>query len=208
MDMELIFATGNAGKVMEAQQICDALEAQYGVKVTVVPMPEKLDIPETGDSYAENSRQKAEFVWKRYGKNCFADDSGLEVDVLGGAPGIHTARYCDRNFASGMDKLLHEMEQAGATEDEKDRRGAFQCCITLVVDGKYHRFDGCCPGHIATAKKGSEGFGFDPVFISDAYPGRTLAELPAEVKNPISHRGRAMEKMFGFLKELQEGAEK
>lgn len=197
--MELIFATGNAGKVMEAQQICDVLGKRHGLQIRLVPMPEKVDIPETGDTYAENSRQKAAFVWERYGKNCFADDSGLEVDVLGGAPGVHTARYCDRDFASGMDKLLYEMDKAGATADPSTRRGAFRCCITLVLDGKFHSFEGTCPGHIALGKNGSEGFGFDPVFIADALPGQTLAQLPAEIKNPISHRGLALEKMFEFL---------
>lgn len=197
--MDLIFATGNAGKVMEAQQICDVLGARYGIHVTVVPMPDKVDIPETGTTYAENSAQKARYVWDKYHKACFADDSGLEVEALGGAPGIHTARYCDRNFSSGMDKLLHELARCGAVTPE-ERRAAFKCCITLVLDGKLYSFDGECPGRISEQRSGEGGFGFDPVFIADAYPDKCFAQIDPCLKNPVSHRGLAMEKMFEFLK--------
>lgn len=206
--MELIFGTQNKGKLAEAQQICDRLGCKYGIQVHVMPMPDKIDIPEDGDSYHANSLIKAQWIWEHYGKSCFADDSGLEVAALGGAPGIHTARYCDRNFASGMDKLLHELDMCGARSAES-RKASFECCITLfltpedapqgVPAGEPLVFDGHCHGQISDKKYGSAGFGFDPVFIADAVPGKCLAELEDEHKNTISHRALALEEMFRFL---------
>lgn len=197
--MKLMFASGNAGKVREAGEIADVLGARYSVALEIVPMPEKLDIPETGSTYGENSLQKAQFVWDRYHADCFADDSGLEVEALGGAPGVHTARYCDRNFASGMDKLLAELEAVGAMAPEQ-RRAAFVCCITVMIDGKAIQFEGRCPGRIALQKSGNGGFGFDPVFIPDASAeGLCMAEMPEEEKNLISHRGVAMDGMIKWL---------
>lgn len=196
--MELMFATGNAGKLREAQEICDALAGKYGVQITVRPMPEKIDIPETGSTYEENSLQKAQYVWDRWHCDCIADDSGLEVEALDGAPGIYTARYCDRDFANGIDKLLYELDRLGANTPDK-RRGSFECCITLILDGQPHFFRGHCPGTIHSEKCGVAGFGFDPVFIADSTPGRCMAQLPEEEKNIVSHRGLAMEKMFRYL---------
>lgn len=196
--MELIFATGNPGKVREAQQICDSLAAKWGITLHIVPMPDKVDIPETGDTYEENSLQKAKFVWDKYHCNCIADDSGMEVEALGGAPGIYTARYCDRNFASGIDKLLYELEQKGAMAPEQ-RKATFECCLTAIIDGCIYSFRGTCPGSISLEKCGSFGFGFDPVFIADCTPGKCMAELPEQQKNLISHRGLAFEKMFRQL---------
>lgn len=206
--MELIFATQNKGKLKEAQQICDVLGRRYGVCITVLPMPEKADIPETGTTYRENSLQKVQWIWERYGRSCFADDSGLEVDALDGAPGIHTARYCDRNFESGMDKLLHELGERGAVQPQQ-RKASFQCCISLVLSaddapqgveaGKALFFDGECRGRISESKCGDAGFGFDPVFMPDAYPDKCMAELPELEKNLISHRGMALERLFQFL---------
>ncbi len=198
MAMELMFATGNAGKLREAQEICDVLGKKYGLQVTVRPMPEKIDIPETGLTYEENSLQKAQYVWDRWHCDCIADDSGLEVEALDGAPGIYTARYCDRDFASGIDKLLYELDRLGANTPDK-RRGSFECCITLILDGQPHFFRGHCPGTIHSEKCGVAGFGFDPVFIADSTPGRCMAQLPEEEKNIVSHRGLAMEKMFRYL---------
>lgn len=196
--MELIFATGNPGKIKEAQQICDSLASKWGVNIRIKPLPDKLDIPETGESYEENSLQKARFVWEKYHCDCIADDSGLEVEALGGAPGIYTARYCDRNFANGMDKLLHELAQKKAMEPEQ-RKASFECCLTAVIDGVILSFRGSCPGSISLEKCGDQGFGFDPVFIADSTPGQCMAELPDEKKNLISHRGLAFEKMFRYL---------
>ena len=196
--MKLIFATGNEGKVREAQQIFDALEPVYGVHVEVLPMPLKVDIEENGTSYRENSLIKARYVHSRWGCDCFADDSGLEVEALDGAPGIYTARYCDHNFSDGIDLLLHTLGERGATEPSA-RRASFKCCISLILDGEEFTFEGDCPGTISGERCGSAGFGFDPVFIADATPGLCMAELPEEKKNSISHRGSALEKMMKFL---------
>ena len=198
--MELIFATGNAGKVREAQQICDRLAKKWGINLTIVPMPDKVDIPETGDSYEENALQKARFVWDKYHKNCIADDSGMEVEALDGAPGIYTARYCDRDFADGMDKLLYELDRKQALAPEQ-RKATFECCLTVIIDGTMLSFRGTSPGRISLCKCGSAGFGFDPVFMPDATPGLCMAELPEEQKNLISHRGLAFEKLFRYLAE-------
>lgn len=194
----MIFATGNEGKLREMREIFATLGRKYGISIDVKPMPDKVDIPETGSSYRENSLQKAEYVWKRYHCGCIADDSGLEVEALDGAPGIYTARYCDRNFSSGIDKLLHELEALGAKSPEQ-RRGSFECCITLILDGKPYFFEGHCPGHINGTRCGAAGFGFDPVFIADSTPGLCMAELPEERKNEVSHRGLAVEEMFRWL---------
>lgn len=197
-NMELIFATGNAGKLREAQQICDLIGPKYGLMVKVLPMPDKVDIPETGSSYRENSLQKAEYIWNRYHRPCIADDSGMEVDALGGGPGIYTARYCDRDFSKGIGKLLKEMEELAACTPEL-RRGSFVCCMTLIAGGVSYQFQESCPGTIADRPCGNAGFGFDPVFIADSAPGRCMAELADDVKNRISHRALAMEAMFRFL---------
>jgi len=198
--MVLMFATGNAGKVREAGDICESLGKIYGIDIKIVPMPDKVDIPETGDTYAENSLQKARYVWERYGVDCIADDSGLEVEALGGAPGIYTARYCDHNFADGIDKLLFELKRLGADTPEQ-RKGSFECCITLILDGKPHQFHGHCPGKINADRCGSFGFGFDPVFIADATPGFCMAELSEQKKNLVSHRALAMDEMFKWMEE-------
>lgn len=196
--MEFIFASGNPGKVREVQEICACLNAKYGLDVKVLPMPQKLDIPETGSSYLENSLQKARFVRERYHCNCFADDSGLEVDALDGAPGIYTARFCDRNFSSGIEKLLFLLDEKGAHSPQQ-RRAVFKCCITLIIDDKIFAFDASCQGTISDNICGDGGFGFDPVFIADATPQLSMAQLPEKEKNMISHRGLAMEKMFRWL---------
>lgn len=208
--MEVIFATQNKGKLQEAQQICDYFGAKYGIQLVVKPMPEKADIPETGNTYRENSLQKARWIWEKYGCSCFADDSGLEVEALGGAPGIHTARYCHRDFATGMDSLLYELKEKGAVEPEQ-RRASFECCISLILSaddapagvkaGEALFFDGHCYGKISPCKCGDQGFGFDPVFMPDAFPDKCMAQLPEMDKNLISHRGLALEQMFRFLAE-------
>ncbi len=195
--MKLIFATHNKGKLREAGDI-------LGDRVSLVT-PEEAGIEgeaeETGLTLEENSLLKAEYIWSRSGgKPCFADDSGLEVDALGGAPGVYTARYAGENcsFEDNIVKLLHELQGVPAQQ----RTARFKCVVTLIYNGEKYVFSGCMEGRIALEKKGDLGFGYDPVFIADKFPEKTLAELGEDVKNTISHRFQALEAMSKVLEEL------
>ena len=212
--MEIIFATGNAHKAMEAQSI-------LGETFTVI-MPKELgitdDIPENCDTLLGNAVEKCTYLWKICKRACFADDTGLEVDVLGGAPGGHTARYAgdDQNFDKYLDKLLGElsrkemeaslMRSAGIAPKKDLRRARFKSVITLIIDGQRHFFNGVLEGRIARKKAGRGGFGYDPIFIADDYPEVTLAEVTEEQKNAVSHRGKALRAMAEFLKTRTEPA--
>ena len=195
--MRILFATANPGKLREAAEV---LGQDYEV-VSPASMGITEDIPETGSTLQENSLQKAQYLFGRTGLPCFADDTGLEVDALGGAPGIYSARYAGPGHDSqaNMDKLLKELEQLISVPD--DRRARFRTVVTLILaDGEPHFFEGVCEGAIAREKHGTGGFGYDPVFLPDAYPGRTLAEVSEEEKNAVSHRGRALRTMADWLK--------
>lgn len=196
--MKIIFATGNKGKLREAAEI---LGEGYEL-VTPADMGITEDIPETGDTLKENSIQKASYLYDRLHVNCFADDTGLMVDALGGAPGVHSARYATdgHDFDANIDKLLSELEKVGANTPEQ-RTARFMNVVTLIIDGEMHFFEGVVEGHIALSRNGSKGFGYDPVFIPDAFPGQTMAELGEEVKNSISHRGMSLRAMATWLKE-------
>lgn len=191
--MRLVFATGNRGKLAEAQEI---LGPDYEL-VTPADLGLDDDIEETGSTLAENSLIKARAIYDATGLDCFADDTGLEVDCLGGAPGVYTARYAGPhcNFDDNMEKLLAEMAKAGGP-----RTARFRCVVTLIRDGKVQQFDGCLEGEIALQREGRHGFGYDPVFIPRVYPGLTLAEISEHEKNAISHRGKALRLMAKFLK--------
>ena len=191
--MKIVFATGNLGKLREASEI-------LGERFELVPLTEvgiTEDIPETGETLRENSLQKAQYVLEHCGCDCFADDTGLEVDALGGAPGVYTARYAgdDKDFNKNMDKVLYELQ---GLEGEA-RRARFKSVITLMVDGEPHFFEGTLEGVIAHEKSGNGGFGYDPIFIADEYPGLTLADISEEQKNDISHRGKALRAMAQWL---------
>ena len=191
--MKIVFATGNLGKLREASEI-------LGEGFELVPLIEvgiTEDIPETGETLRENSLQKAQYVLEHCGCDCFADDTGLEVDALGGAPGVYTARYAgdDKDFNKNMDKVLYELQ---GLEGEA-RRARFKSVITLMVDGEPHFFEGTLEGVIAHEKSGNGGFGYDPIFIADEYPGLTLADISEEQKNDISHRGKALRAMAQWL---------
>ena len=191
--MRIIFATANPGKLREASEV---LGPDYEV-VPPASMGITEDIPETGSSLQENSLQKARYLFERTGLPCFADDTGLEVDALGGAPGIYSARYAGpaHDSQANMTKLLAELE------NEKSRRARFRTVVTLILsDGEPRFFEGVCEGSIATERHGAGGFGYDPVFLPDAYPGRTLAEVSEAEKNAVSHRGRAIRAMADWLK--------
>lgn len=196
--MKLVFATGNPGKLREAAEILgEGFELVTPAEVGITE-----EIPETGATLRANSRQKADYIYKRTGLDCFADDSGLEVDLLDGAPGVETARYAGpgHDARANMDKLLAEMarreKEAGM---DCPRSARFRTSVTLIVGGKHHFFDGVMDGHIAMERAGSGGFGYDPIFIPEGY-SQTNAQLGMEVKNLISHRGKALRAMAEFLR--------
>lgn len=194
--MEIIFATGNQHKVTEAQKA-------LGNSFTLI-MPKELglteDIPENGDTLQANAIEKAEYLWKKFGKSCFADDTGLEVDALDGAPGVYTARYAgpDKGSDANMEKLLAELEKA-AKAGKVSRKARFRTVVALIIDGELQIFNGVLEGEIALQRSGSEGFGYDPVFIPCGY-SKTLAEISLDEKNAISHRGKAVRALAEYLK--------
>lgn len=218
--MRIVFATGNRGKLREAQEILgDAFQL-----VTPADLGLTEDIPETGDTIRENSLQKAHYVKDHLDADCFADDTGLEVEILAGRPGVHTARYGgpEKDFDVNMDRLLADMvlrekeaamaRSLGVSTPHANRRACFRTVVSLILGGEVHTFDGVLEGTIARSKRGSGGFGYDPVFIPDEIPAPdgslvpnterlTLAQLSEEDKNAISHRGKAMRAMAAFLHE-------
>jgi XTP/dITP diphosphohydrolase len=197
--MEIIFATGNQHKVVEAQKA-------LGDSFTLI-MPKELglteEIPEDGDTLVKNAVQKAEYLWNRFGKNCFADDTGLEVDALGGAPGVYTARYAgpDKGSDANMEKLLSELAAIEAKEGKISRAARFRTVVALIINGETKLFEGVMEGEIAGKRSGSEGFGYDPVFIPQGY-SCTIAEISLDEKNAISHRGKAMRALAQYLNTL------
>lgn len=208
--MKIVFATGNMGKLREAAEILgEGFEL-----VTPASLGITEDIPETGNTLRANSLQKAQYLYEKCGCDCFADDTGLEVDALGGAPGVYTARYAgeDKDFNANMDKVLYELNvleceagmaaSLGLKVKKVSRRARFKSVITLIIDGKAHFFDGTLEGVIAREKSGNGGFGYDPIFIADEYPSLTLADITEEQKNEISHRGKALRAMAEWLKSI------
>ena len=207
--MKIVFATGNSGKLREASEILgEGFELVTPQQVGI-----EEDIPETGNTLRANSLQKAQYLFDRCGCDCFADDTGLEVDALGGAPGVYTARYAGegKDFNANMDKVLYELQvlegeahmaaDLGLSVKPFSRRARFKSVITLIINGRKHFFEGALEGTIARVKSGNGGFGYDPVFIADEYPGKTLADISEEQKNEISHRGKALRAMAQWLRE-------
>ena len=189
---KLVFASANPGKIREANEILAG-------RFTVIPAAEAgitEEIPETGATIEENSVQKAVYLYEHTGLDCFADDTGLEVDALGGAPGVHTARYGNpsgKDFNANIDRLLREMQ--GVT----NRRARFRTCVTLMLGGEKHFFEGIMEGQIATERRGTGGFGYDPVFLPDGCDGLSSAEISEAHKNAISHRGKALRALAAYL---------
>ena len=197
--MKIIFASANPGKIREAAEV---LGPDYEI-VSPASLGITEEIPETGATLQENSLQKARYLYERTGLPCFADDTGLEVEALGGAPGIYSARYAGpgHDHQANMDKLLAELVRLEDSGKCPSRRARFHTVVTLILaDGEPRFFEGTCEGSIARGKRGDGGFGYDPVFLSDAYPGRTLAEVSEEEKNAVSHLGRAVRAMAAWLK--------
>lgn len=187
----LVFATNNPHKLREVRHI---LEGPWHIR-SLDDCEIRCEIPETGDTLEANAIQKATFIRDRYGLDCFAEDTGLEVAALVGAPGVSTARYAgpDADAASNMRKLLQALE--GST----DRSARFRTVIALCLHGEVHLFEGIVDGSIAQEQVGDGGFGYDPVFIPEGYE-RTFAQLPTEVKKSISHRARAIARLTDFLR--------
>ena len=195
--MRLVFATGNRGKLREAAEIL----GEGFTLVTPAEVGITEDIPETGATIRDNSLQKAAYIYEKTGLDCFADDTGLEVDILGGAPGVETARYAgeDKNPDANIDKLLKEMGKQGP---QAARTARFRTSVTLILSGEKHFFDGIMEGSIATQRHGDGGFGYDPVFVPEGY-GCTAAQLSETQKNAISHRGKALRAMAAYLHERE-----
>ena len=193
----LVFASNNAHKLEEIRAI---LGDQYEVK-SLKDIGCEVDIPETGTTFRENALQKASYVKEHFGFDCFADDSGLQVEALGGEPGVYSARYAMKNGVqfegskdeANMDVLLNKLA------NEKNRKACFRTSVALIYQGETHFFDGTVEGHLIHEKRGNGGFGYDPIFIPNGYD-KTFAELGNEVKNGISHRARAVAQLADFLK--------
>lgn len=190
MKRKLVFATNNVHKLEE-------IAAILGEKVELLSLKDvdcQTDIPETADTLQGNAMQKANFIYELTGMDCFADDTGLEVEALDGAPGVLSARYAGEghNSEANMQKLLQNLQ--GVT----NRKAQFRTVICLIADGKTHLFEGVVKGEIIREKRGKAGFGYDPIFVPEGHT-KTFAEMSHETKNKISHRARAVEMLCRFL---------
>jgi XTP/dITP diphosphohydrolase len=187
----LIFATNNQHKVDEMRSI-------LGNDFNIISLKEAgidIDIPEPHDTLEANASEKSATIHRLTNKNCFSEDTGLEVSALNGAPGVNSARYAGegKSFDDNVEKLLGNLQNANA------RDARFRTIISLVLDDKEYLFEGICNGRIIEAKRGSLGFGYDPVFIPDGSEN-TFAEMEMQEKNRFSHRKKAMEKLISFLR--------
>lgn len=193
-EISIIFATNNAHKLEEVRQI---LSGRFRV-ISLSEAGIHSEIPEDFDTLEENALQKAEYIFDRTGIPTFADDTGLEVEALGGKPGVYSARYAgdDANPVNNVKKLLYELE------NKTNRRARFRCVIAWVSTEEKRCFEGIVNGAITPERSGDGGFGYDPVFIPEGYD-KTFAELPAETKNNISHRGKAVRLFSEYLTKLQ-----
>ncbi|KAF2517661.1 non-canonical purine NTP diphosphatase [Flavobacterium foetidum] len=188
--MKLVFASNNKNKIAEIQSMLPA-------SIQILSLEEigcHEDIPETAETIEGNAILKADYVTQKYGYDCFADDTGLEVTALNGEPGVYSARYAgeQKNADDNMDKLLQ------ALQNEENRSAQFKTVIALNLDGKNFLFTGIAKGKIITEKKGTNGFGYDPVFQPENF-AETFAQLPLETKNKIGHRGKAVKQLIDFL---------
>ena len=188
--MKIVFATNNEHKLDEITKISRG-------KLEILSLSDincQEEIPETGDTLKENALIKAKYVKDKFGLDCFADDTGLEVDALNNAPGIYSSRYAGPNCdpEDNMQKLLQDLQGL------KNRKAQFRTVIALILNGKEYYFEGVVKGEIIHQKKGSNGFGYDPIFKPIGYD-KTFGELPEEIKNSLSHRAIATKKLVAFL---------
>ena len=188
--MKIVFATHNAHKVSEVQAV---LGSEYQL-VTATEAGITEEIPETQPTIEGNALQKARYVYEHTGLNCFADDTGLEVEALNGAPGVYSARYAGEHVSYADNNVLLLKNLAGC----ENRKARFRTVIALIVDGKEYLFEGRVEGTIATEPHGEGGFGYDPLFVPEGSQ-LTFAEMSSEAKNKISHRGHAVAKLVAFL---------
>ncbi|WP_242926782.1 non-canonical purine NTP diphosphatase [Pontibacter vulgaris] len=193
---DLCFATNNKNKIAEVSQM---LADKYKL-LSLEDIGCHEELAEDQDTMEGNSRQKAQYVWEKYKVNCFADDSGLEVDALCGAPGVYSARYAgpQRSDSDNITKLLQSLQGV------ENRKARFRTSVTLYLNGQEYQFEGIVNGTITHEWKGDKGFGYDPVFLPDGHE-QTFAQMGAAEKNAISHRGQAIRKLVNFLK-AQAGA--
>lgn len=187
---KIVFATNNAHKLQEVSEILED-------KIQIMNLKDihcEEEIPETSDTIEGNAYQKANYIYEHYHVDCFADDTGLEVEALNGAPGVYSARYAgpQHNSKNNIRKLLTDMQ------DIENRNAQFRTAIVLILDGKMHLFEGTIKGTIIRSERGSGGFGYDSVFVPDGFE-KTFAELGEEIKNKISHRAIATKKLVKFL---------
>ena len=191
--MKLIFATHNHNKLKEVRSLIPSTIQL--LSLDDINLTEEIE--ETALTIEGNALLKAQTVYKQTGINCFADDSGLLVDALNGAPGVYSARYAGehKNDSDNLEKLLKELS------DKENRNAHFKTVMALIIDGKEYLFEGIIHGAITTQKSGSNGFGYDPIFLPGGYT-ETFAEMSSEIKNVISHRAKAMKKLVGFVNSL------
>lgn len=190
---EFVFATNNLHKLSEVQHL-------LGDKFKLLSLKEinvYEDIPEDHDTLEKNALQKAWYIYNKTNRNCFADDTGLEVAALDGRPGVYSARYAGegKNPRDNIVKLLHELKGIS------NRKAQFRTVVALIIDGKEHLFEGIVAGQIIEEERGVDGFGYDPVFLPDGY-SLTFAEMDLSQKNQISHRAQAVNALVGFLQKL------
>lgn len=187
---KLLFVTNNPHKLREVREIIGTSFIILSLKDVSI----EGDIPETSDSLEGNARQKARHIYEKTGTDCFADDTGLFIDALDGRPGVYSARYAGEgcSFEDNIRKVLAEMLH------EENRNASFRCVVCLILGGKEHLFEGRIDGVILKEKHGTEGFGYDPVFVPNGQ-SQTFSEMPPYLKNGLSHRGRAIWKMIRFL---------
>ena len=191
--MQLVFATNNLNKLKEVQSLIPK-------KINLLSLQDIgcfEDVPETQDTIEGNAIQKAEYIKTHYGYDCFADDTGLEVEALNGEPGVYSARYAgeQRDATDNMNKLLDELNLS------TNRKAQFKTVIALYLNGKLHTFTGICKGEITTEKHGKQGFGYDPVFKAKGYT-KTFAEISLDEKNKIGHRGKAVKQLVDYLNKM------
>lgn len=192
--MDLVFATNNKHKLEELQAI-------LGDKIRLLSLKDigcNEDIPEEQATLEGNANQKAFYVFNKFGHNCFADDTGLEIDALNGEPGVYSARYAgeEKSAEANMNKVLDKLSKI------KNRNARFRTVISLVINGSEKQFEGVVEGEIMNVKKGGSGFGYDPIFKPTGF-SKTFAEMNLSEKNQISHRGRAVKKLVNHLKNAE-----